>query len=123
MGSVMRWDAATPVRRDDVHVNPEAPRRGAANDVEIVLPGRGLQFHGEIVGLTSKACLVQTKCRMEDGTQVEIWFRTEGLPLRLAARLMKKGDSGVQFAFQPMPLRKQEQLEVLRIELGFGEPA
>jgi len=119
--SFMRWDAATPVRRDDEHLNPDAPRRGDARDVEVVLPGRGLQFPGEIVGLTAQACLVKTKCRMEDGTQVEIWFRTEGLPLRLAAKLVKKGDSGVQFQFQPMPMRKQEQLEVLRVELGFGD--
>ncbi len=118
--SFMRWDAATPVRRDDEHVNADAPRRGDASDVEIVLPGRGLQFPGEIAGLTMQACLVRTRCRMEDGTAVEIWFRTEGLPLRLAAKLVKKGDSGVQFEFLPMPLRKQDQLEALKTELGLG---
>jgi hypothetical protein len=86
--------------------------------VEIVLPGRGLQYPGELSELTVKACVVQTKCRLEDGTQVEVWFRTEGLPLRLAAKLVQKGERGVQFEFQPMPLRKQEQLEGLRTELG-----
>lgn len=116
--SVLRWDAATPVRRAEPTVNPEAPRRGDASDVEIVLPGRGLQYPGRLTELTAQGCLVQTKCRMEDGSSVEVWLRTEGLPLRLAARLVQKSERGVQFDFQPMPPRKQDQLEALRLELG-----
>jgi hypothetical protein len=120
--SFMRWDATAPVRPAE-NGKQDAPRRGDASDVEIVLPGRGLQFPGAIAHLTLQDCLVRTKCQMEDGTSVELWFRTEGMPLRLAARLVQKSDRGVQFQFQPMPMRKQEQLEVLRIELGLGDPA
>lgn len=118
--SFLRWDAATPVRRADPTVNLEAPRRGDASDVEIVLPGRGLQYPGQLAELTVQGCLVQTKCRMEEGTSVEVWFRTEGLPLRLAAKLVQKGERGVQFEFLPMPARKQDQLEGLRLEMGLG---
>jgi len=121
MGSnFLRWDAATPVRRADPTVNLEAPRRGDASDVEIVLPGRGLKYSGQLVDLTVQGCLIDTKCRMEDGTAVEVWLRTEGMPLRVAAKLVQKNERGVQFAFQPMPLRKQEQIEGLRAELGLA---
>ena len=119
-GSVTRWDDPAPVRRAEATGNPEAPRRGSASDVDIVLPGRGLQFPGQIVELTVQGCLIQTKCRLEDGTAVEVWLRTDGMPLRLAAKLVQKGDRGVQIEFQPMPRRKQDELEVLRTELGLA---
>jgi hypothetical protein len=48
---------------------------------------------------------------------VEVWLRTEGMPLRLGARLIERQVRGVQFEFQPMPMRKQEQVEGLRREL------
>jgi hypothetical protein len=39
------------------------------------------------------------------------------MPLRLAARLVERQARGAQFEFQAMPMRKQEQLEILRLEL------
>ncbi len=119
-GSVIRWDDPAPVRRAEATGNPEAPRRGSADDVDIVAPGRGLQYPGHLVELTVQGCLVQTTCRLEAGTAVEVWFRTDGLPLRLAAKLVQKGEQGVRFEFQPIPVRKQQQLEGLRIELGLA---
>lgn len=117
MGNVSRWD--------DVLL-PEgaeaggAPRRGTASDAEIVLPGRGLKYDGHVAALSVAGCLIETRCRLEAGTAVEVWLRTEGMPLRLAAKLVERLESGVQFVFQPMPLRKQEQVEALRLELGLA---
>ena len=114
MASSVRWDAPE-LRRDAG--SGEAPRRGTAADVEIVLPGRGLQYPGLIADLNAQGCLIETKCKLEAGTAVEVWMRTEGMPLRLAARLVERQARGVQFEFQAMPMRKQEQLEILRLEL------
>jgi hypothetical protein len=114
--NVLRWDSL-PERREGA---AEAPRRGSANDAEIVLPGRGLKYDGSIAALSPQECVIETKCRLEPGTAVEVWLRTEGMPLRLAAKLVDRQDGGVKFAFQPMPSRKQEQLEVLRAELGLA---
>ena len=117
MANVLRWEDVPPAQT----ARPgEAPRRGAGNDAEIVLPGRGLKYDGHVAALSPQGCLIETKCRLEPGTAVEVWLRTEGMPLRLAAKLVDRAERGVQFAFQPMPLRKQEQLEILRIELGLG---
>jgi hypothetical protein len=112
--STTRWDAPA-ARREEA--STEAPRRGTAADAEIVLPGRGLQYPGQIAELRMDGCLIETKCKLEAGTAVEVWMRTEGMPLRLAARLVERQARGVQFEFHPMPTRKQEQLEILRIEL------
>jgi hypothetical protein len=84
------------------------------------LPGRGLQYPGLIADLNAQGCLIETKCKLEAGTAVEVWMRTEGMPLRLAARLVERQARGVQFEFQAMPMRKQEQLEILRLELEQG---
>jgi len=116
----MRWDAPAPVRREEAGGNPGAPRRGTANDAEIVLPGRGLQYPGKIAELSTAGCVLETKCRLEAGTAVEVWLRTESMPLRLAAKLVERQEGGMKIEFQPMPLRKQEQLEILRIELGLA---
>jgi hypothetical protein len=117
MASSVRWDAPE-ARREEGSV--EAPRRGTAADAEIVLPGRGLQYPGQIADLSAQGCLIETKCKLEAGTAVEVWLRTEGMPLRLAARLVERQARGVQFEFLPMPARKQEQIEHLRLELGQG---
>jgi PilZ domain len=112
--SVMRWDA--PV----VKLEPgsqDAPRRGTAADVEIVLPGRGLQYSGQIADLRVDGCLIATKCKLEAGTAVEVWLRTEGMPLRVAARLVERREAGVAFEFLALPLRKRDQIEALRLEL------
>jgi hypothetical protein len=42
------------------------------------------------------------------------------MPLRVAASLVERQESGVQFLFQPMPARKQAQIAALRTELGLG---
>jgi PilZ domain len=114
MASYARWDGTEPLRDAG---SAEAPRRGTPADAEIVLPGRGLQYPGQIVDLSVRGCLIETKCRLEAGTAVEVWLRTEGMPLRLGARLIERQVRGVQFEFQPMPMRKQEQVEGLRREL------
>jgi hypothetical protein len=125
MVNVTRWEAPQSPRDESTGT----PRRGTASDAEIVLPGRGLQYPGQIAALDVQRCLIETKCRMEPGTVVEVWLRTEGMPLRLAARLVERQERGVQFEFQAMPMRKQEQIEALRRELaaqqagGSGEPA
>jgi hypothetical protein len=118
--SFMRWDDPAPVRREGATGNQEAPRRGTANDAEIVLPGRGLQYPGHIAELSVAGCLIETRCKLEAGTAVEVWLRTESMPLRLAAKLVERQERGVKIEFQPMPLRKQEQLEILRVELGMA---
>jgi len=115
--SVLRWDSPNEKNKSSAG---EAPRRGTASDVEIVLPGRGLQYPGHIAALNTEGCLIETKCRLEPGTAVEVWLRTENMPLRLAAKLVERQEQGVQFMFQPMPMRKQEQLEILRTELGLA---
>ncbi len=120
MASLMRFDGTPTPRRDEVDGRVEAPRRGTASDVEIVLPGRGLQYPGLLAELSTQGCLIQSKCKLEAGTAVEVWLRTEGMPLRLSAKLVDKGERGLKVEFQPMPLRKQEQLEMLRIELGLA---
>ena len=118
--SFARFDGAPSPRRDEAGQSLEAPRRGTANDAEIVLPGRGLQYPGQIAELSQQGCLIQSKCKLEAGTAVEVWMRTEGMPLRLAAKLVDRSERGVKIEFQPMPPRKQEQLEILRIELGMA---
>lgn len=92
-------------------------RETSASDVEVVLPGRGLQYEGKITYLNTKGCLVATKCRLEPGTNVEIWMRTEGMPLRVMANLLERRATGVEFQFHPMPDRKMHQIEILQGEL------
>lgn len=116
--TILRWES--PLLRQEEP--SQAPRRGDANDAEIVLPGRGLQFRGQIVELTPEGCLLDTKCRLEAGTAVEVWLRTEGMPLRLAATLGERKERGVEFTFQPMPAHKREQVQTLRRELGLHNP-
>jgi hypothetical protein len=118
--SSIRWEGAPQVQRGGAGENPAAPRVGSASDVEIVLPGRGLQYQGQLADLSPDGCVIQTKCRLEPGTTVEVWMRTEGMPLRVAASLVERQESGVQFLFQPMPARKQAQIAALRTELGLG---
>lgn len=97
------------------------PHEGAAAaEAEIVLPGRGLQYAGQIAELRVDGCLLQTKCKLEPGTRVEVWLRTDSMPLRVAASLVERQESGVKFRFQPMPARKAQQIEDLRSELGLA---
>jgi hypothetical protein len=114
--SVTRWEA--PDQPPQAAESKEAPRRGTASDAEIVLPGRGLQYKGLIADLNVERCVIQTKCRLEPGTAVEVWMRTEGMPLRVAARLVERQERGVEFKFEPMPMRKQQQIENLKMELA-----
>ncbi|MGB9029235.1 MAG: PilZ domain-containing protein [Acidobacteriaceae bacterium] len=118
--SSIRWEGPPLARSEGTGASQAAPRVGTASDVEIVLPGRGLQYPGQLAVLSPAGCVIQTKCRLEPGTMVEVWMRTEGMPLRVAASLVERQESGVQFLFQPMPARKQAQIEALRAELGLG---
>ena len=109
------------VRREEAQGSQAAPRRGASNDADIVLPGRGLQYPGQILELNVQGCLAPDhNAASKTEPSVEVWLRTEGLPLRLAARLIEKSEQGVRFEFQPMPLRKQDQLETSAERTGAG---
>ena len=108
------------MRTVDAAGNVGAPRRGADSDAEIVLPGRGLQYHGQIVELRAAGCVIETKCRLEPGTTVEVWLRTHGEPLRIAASLVGRQESGVRFSFGALPVRKTAQIEDLRVALGLA---
>lgn len=96
----------------------EAPRTGYASDAEIVLPGRGLQYGGRITDLNAQGCLIETKCRLEPGTSVEVWMRTEGMPLRVAASLVDRREQAVEFRFNGVSGRKLGQIETLMLELA-----
>jgi hypothetical protein len=95
-----------------------AARATSASDAEIVLPGRGLQYDGKISNLTAEGCLIDTKCRLEPGTVVEVWMRTEGMPLRVLANLGERRDLGVEVHFHAMTNQKMDQIEILRGELA-----
>lgn len=118
--TILRWEAPLLVRGEDATGARKAPRRGTSTDAEIVLPGHGLRYTGQIAELSARGCRLRTSCRLEDGTSVEVWLRTEGMPLRVAARLVDKDAGSVRFEFQPMPGRKQDQIEGLRAELGLA---
>jgi hypothetical protein len=100
-----------------ITVYKSGARAASVSDAEIVLPGRGLQYEGRISYLTTEGCLIDTKCRLEPGTVVEVWLRTEGMPLRLLANLIERREQGVEFQFHQMTNRKLDQIEVLRGEL------
>ncbi len=114
--SVTRWEA--PDSKPQSIDSKEAPRRGTASDAEIVLPGRGLQYPGQIAALSGEGCVIETKCRLEPGTAVEVWMRTEGMPLRVAARLVERQERGVEFKFMSLPDRKLQQIQNLQSELA-----
>jgi hypothetical protein len=93
-------------------------REPLVTDAEIVLPGRGLQYIGRIAQLSTQGCLIETKCQLEPGTTVEVWLRTERMPLRVLASLVERRATGVEFKFQPMTDRKMDQIEILKGELA-----
>jgi hypothetical protein len=101
-----------------ITIYKSAVREASAGDAEIVLPGRGLHYEGRISCLTPGGCLIDTKCRLEPGTVVEVWLRTEGMPLRVLANLVERRERGVEFQFHPMANRKMDQIEVLRSKLA-----
>ncbi|HEX3985028.1 MAG TPA: PilZ domain-containing protein [Acidobacteriaceae bacterium] len=93
-------------------------REALPSDAEIVLPGRGLQYPGRIVYLSVEGCLIESKCRLEPGTTVELWMRTDHMPMRLLASLVQRREAGVEFRFHEMGLRKLDQIESLKAELA-----
>lgn len=95
-----------------------AGQETAASDAEIVLPGRGLQYPGRIVYLSAEGCLIESKCRLEPATTVELWMRTDRIPLRLLAHLVERREAGVEFRFHELSLRKLDQIESLKAELA-----
>lgn len=95
----------------------QAPRYHCGGVAEIVVPGRGLRYSGRIADLSAGGCFIETGCRLERGTAVEVWINTEGLPLRLAANLAGRRESGVGCRFHSVTPRKLEQIRVVIAEL------
>lgn len=95
----------------------QAVRYSCAGDAEIVVPGRGLRYPGRIVDLSTGGCFVETTCRLERGTSVELWMSARGLPLRLAANLIVRRPNGIGFRFQGVVARKLELIRMLIAEL------
>ncbi|HEX4006159.1 MAG TPA: PilZ domain-containing protein [Acidobacteriaceae bacterium] len=98
-----------------------APRYGCVGNAEIVLPGRGLHYAGQIGDLSVGGCFIEARCRMERGTAVEIWMNARGQPLRMAANLMVQRENGAGFRFQSVTPRKLDQIKILIAELAEDE--
>lgn len=99
------------------------PRYGCAGQAEIVAPSCGLRFPAQIVNLSAGGCFLDTKCRLERGTHVEICMNAEGLPLRLAANLLAWSGKGAAFRFHGVTARKLEQIAILIAELEAEQKA
>ena len=97
-----------------------APRYRCAGAAEIVVPGHGLHYAARIVDLSAAGCFLETDCRLERGSSVEIWLHVEdlGLPLRLRAHLLARRGNGAGFRFQDVSARKAEQIGWLTAELA-----
>ncbi len=106
------------IQRRQVSVYGSTSRESSPSDAEVVLPGRGLHYPGRIVFLSTEGCLIESKCRLEPGTTVELWMRTDHMPLRLMAHLVERREAGVEFRFHEMSLRKLDQIDSLKIELA-----
>ena len=113
-----RADKESMAQKKQITIYRMQAREPSASDAEIVLPGRGLQYDGKIVYLSPEGCVLETKCRLEPGTVVEVWMRTERMPLRLLANLVERRTTGVEFRFHEMTGRKMDQIEILRGELA-----
>ena len=101
-----------------ITVYQKSVREPLVTDAEIVLPGRGLHYMGQIAQLSREGCLLETKCQLEPGTTVEVWLRTERMPLRVLANIVERRATGMEFKFQPMTGRKMDQIEILRGKLA-----
>ncbi|HEY6446506.1 MAG TPA: PilZ domain-containing protein [Acidobacteriaceae bacterium] len=95
-----------------------SPRFACAGEAEIVLPGGGLRFTGTIRDLSIGGCFLETQCRLERGTSVEIWMCAQGMPLRMAANLVVKRETGVGFRFYGVTGRKMDMIRGLMAELA-----
>lgn len=95
----------------------QARRYNCPGDAEIVVPGRGLRYPGRIVDLSAGGCFIETTCRLERGTSVELWMSARGLPLRLAANLIVRRPNGIGFRFHGVVARKLELIRMLIAEL------
>jgi len=94
-----------------------APRYHCAGEAELAVPGCGLVFRGRIADLSKVGCFLETECRLERGTSVEIRLTVDGFPLRLAAHLLVRRANGLGFRFNQLTARKLEQIEGLIAEL------
>jgi hypothetical protein len=94
------------------------PRFTCAGEAEIVLPGGGLRFTGKIRDLSIGGCFLETRCQLERGTSVEIWMCAQGMPLRMAANLVVKRQTGVGFHFYGVTGRKMDMIRGLMEELA-----
>ena len=100
-----------------------APRYRCAAEAELVVPSCGLRFRGRIADLSTGGCFMETPCRLERGTSVEIRMEAEGVPLRVAAHLLACRPNGVGCRFSQLSPRKIQQLQSLIAELRQACPA
>ena len=117
-GSGCTADKASMTQTRQISMYGPSARERSPSDAEIVLPGRGLQYPGRIAYLSAEGCLIDSKCRLEPGTTVELWMQTGHMPMRLLAHLVERREAGIEFRFQAMSLRKLDQIESLRAELS-----
>lgn len=96
----------------------QTPRYGCAGQAEVVVPGRGLRYTGEIADLSEGGCFLRVNCGLERGTGVEIWMKPDGQPLRIAAYLVVKRADGIGCKFNDLTARKLEQVRWLIAELA-----
>lgn len=103
------------------HLPPQerraTPRYRCAGEADLLVPGCGLVYRGRITDLSTAGCFVETECRLERGTSVEIRMSVDGVPLRLAAHLLMRRPNGLGFRFGQVTARKMEQIEWLIAEL------
>jgi hypothetical protein len=100
----------------------QAPRFGCAGKAEVVVPGRGLRYPGQVVDLSAGGCFIETVCPLERGTSVEVWMMPQGEPLRIAAHLVVRRPNGVGCRFSVLTERKLRQVEWLIEKLAAEAP-
>lgn len=91
-------------------------RYGVYASAVIYLVKTGSNIQGRVLDLSLSGCRIRTKQRMTVGIfrQVEVEFRLDGLPFRLAAVLQAMHDrQTVGVRFIDMSNRKRDQLEEL----------
>lgn len=94
-----------------------ARRYSCAGAADIMVPGCGLHYEGRIVDLSAGGCFIETECRLERGTAVELGMKARGFPLRLAANLVVRRAGGIGFRFHSVSARKLELIRMLIEEL------
>jgi hypothetical protein len=102
----------------DAREKRQSPRLRCAGEAEIVVPGSGLRYAGRIADLSETGCFIESPCRLERGTSVEVWLNPEGLPLRVAANLLARRSNGVAMRFHSVSSRRLAQIRSLIAEIA-----